>query len=67
MISFVTEKRTVPNQQPLKDSPYRIALIGEAPGDDETNHRLPFVGISGKFLSTCLREAGIDRTSLPCR
>jgi uracil-DNA glycosylase family 4 len=61
VISFVTEKRTVPNQQPLKDSPYRIALIGEAPGDDETNHRLPFVGISGKFLSTCLREAGIDR------
>ena len=36
-------------------------LIGEAPGGEEERLGLPFVGSSGKELTTLLGEAGIDR------
>jgi len=59
---IVTQRRTVPNEFPIiEPTSYRIALIGEAPGEDEENHRRPFVGKSGSFLTTVLREVGIDR------
>src|SRR6266446_6214204 len=59
---IITQRRTVPNEFPIiepKES--RIALIGEAPGEDEENHRRPFVGKSGNFLTNILRDVGIDR------
>lgn len=60
--AIVTTRRTVPNQQPT-DEPgtKRIALVGEAPGETEENHRVPFVGKSGDLLEGLLRDVGIDR------
>ena len=61
---IVTTRRVVPNTQPIIDNaPYRIAFIGEAPGEDEENHRIPFVGKSGSFLSGVMRDVGIDRNA----
>ncbi len=39
----------------------KLLLIGEAPGSEEERRGEPFVGESGKELTKCLREAGIDR------
>lgn len=36
-------------------------LIGEAPGEDEIKAGLPFVGVSGRELTSMLSEAGINR------
>lgn len=38
-----------------------IVIVGEAPGEDEELEGKPFVGASGKLLTTLLREAGIRR------
>jgi uracil-DNA glycosylase family 4 len=38
-----------------------IMLIGEAPGQDEDEEGIPFVGASGRLLNTILAEVGIDR------
>jgi DNA polymerase len=38
-----------------------IVLIGEAPGKNEDEVGLPFVGAAGKFLNEMLLDAGIDR------
>lgn len=38
-----------------------MMLIGEAPGKDEDEQLQPFVGRSGKLLTTILELAGIDR------
>lgn len=38
-----------------------IAIVGEAPGYNEVKQGKPFVGRSGKLLSECLRNAGINR------
>jgi uracil-DNA glycosylase len=51
----------VPNELPTKLADYRIAIIGEAPGQDEEDYGRPFVGVSGKFLTNIMREVGIDR------
>jgi len=51
----------VPNQLPSIDSPYRIALIGEAPGEDEMKTGRPFTGASGRFLSVLLSRAGTSK------
>lgn len=60
--TIVKSRRVVPNLQPLADpKDYRIALIGEAPGEDEENHGFPFVGKSGSFLDRVLRDCGISR------
>src|SRR6266536_1017003 len=56
------EAKIVPNKQPtLTGFPYRIALVGEAPGRDEVEQGEPFVGASGRFLSTLLGKANIVR------
>src|SRR5215813_3631933 len=61
---IVTERRVVPNEQPIAEPGlYRIALIGEAPGEEEENHKRPFVGKSGQFLTSVMRDVNIDRTS----
>lgn len=43
-------------------SPARIMLVGEAPGAEEEQQRVPFVGRSGAELTDMLHEAGIART-----
>lgn len=45
------------------DRPYKLAIIGEAPGEEEENHGYPFVGASGRFLNLLLHDAGIDRNA----
>ncbi len=59
---LVVEGKPVPNKFPtLSNFPYRIALIGEAPGKDEVAQGEPFVGMSGKLLSALLGKANIVR------
>lgn len=38
-----------------------IMLIGEAPGKNEDEQGLPFVGAAGKFLNEMLSEVNLDR------
>lgn len=60
--TIVTSRRIVPNMQPvLPPDESRIALIGEAPNEDEETYGQPFIGKSGNFLSAVLREIGVDR------
>ena len=42
----------------------RVMLVGEAPGEQETLQRRPFVGKAGKNLDEFLALAGIDRGEL---
>ncbi len=39
----------------------KIVIVGEAPGKDEEEKGIPFVGASGRLLDEWLREAGIER------
>lgn len=43
------------------NSDAKILLIGEAPGKDEDDQGLPFVGKAGKLLDKLLTEANINR------
>ncbi|MDP3698535.1 MAG: uracil-DNA glycosylase [Nanoarchaeota archaeon] len=51
----------VPGDGP-KDA--KIMIVGEAPGEEEDRHGLPFVGRSGKFLDKMLGMAGLDRKNI---
>src|SRR5262245_19417029 len=51
----------VPNLQPTVSMPYRMAIIGEAPGVDEVREGRPFVGMSGRFLTNLISKANIIR------
>jgi len=42
----------------------RVMLIGEAPGREEDEQGLPFVGRSGRLLDRMLAAIGLDRTSV---
>lgn len=42
----------------------RVMLIGEAPGEQETLQRRPFVGKAGKNLNEFLELAGLERSEL---
>lgn len=39
----------------------KVIFIGEAPGKDEDEKGVPFVGRAGKFLTKMLEQIGIDR------
>lgn len=52
-----------PNRHPTQAAPYRIALIGEAPGSEEERLGQPFVGMSGRFLAALCSRAGIPLSS----
>ncbi len=52
---------TVPNQPPEHSAGYRIALIGDSPGQYDESDGQPFCGPSGKLLNGLLSRAGIDR------
>ena len=41
-----------------------IVFIGEAPGKNEDEQGLPFVGAAGKFLDEMLAQAGMDRSDV---
>lgn len=41
-----------------------IVFIGEAPGKNEDERGLPFVGAAGKFLNEMLAQAGMDRSDV---
>ncbi len=41
-----------------------IVFIGEAPGKNEDEQGLPFVGAAGKFLNVMLAAAGLDRSDV---
>lgn len=53
--------KLISNTYPSCVAPYKVALIGEAPGEQEQTEGKPFVGPSGYLLNQALREAGIDR------
>lgn len=58
----ITNNKKVPNQFPIiTGQPYKIAIIGEAPGADEVREGKPFVGASGRFLTALLSKANIIR------
>ncbi|MDR3494125.1 MAG: uracil-DNA glycosylase [Ancalomicrobiaceae bacterium] len=42
----------------------RVMLVGEAPGRDEDEAGLPFVGRSGQLLDRMLAAIGLDRTAV---
>jgi DNA polymerase len=51
----------VPNQY-VKDA--KIVLIGESPGQDEEDNKLPFVGTSGQLLLQALGKFGVTRNEV---
>lgn len=56
--------REVANVMPtITNVPYKIAIIGEAPGKDEEIEGIPFVGWSGKELDRHLSRFGIMRNA----
>lgn len=57
--------RLVPNKFPAYTDPAapRIAIIGEAPGEDEEREGTPFVGYSGQLLSKVCAKVGLLRSS----
>src|ERR1700722_12618547 len=59
-LSLISSK-LVPNVFPTISVPYRLAIIGEAPGADEETYGVPFVGASGKLLDSLLSSTGILR------
>ena len=42
----------------------KIALVGEAPGDEEDKAGRPFVGPAGRVLDGALQRAGLDRAAV---
>lgn len=48
--------------EPYGPSTAKIAIVGEAPGETEALLGIPFVGRSGKFLTSLLLTAGIDKS-----
>ena len=38
-----------------------LMVVGEAPGKNEHEQGIPFVGASGEILNECLRKAGTTR------
>lgn len=59
-LSLLSTKK-VPNEFPTQVVPYRLAIVGEAPGADEEAYGRPFVGASGRLLDSILSGAGILR------
>lgn len=63
-LNQLDETLRVPNIQPtVTGLPYRIAIIGEAPGETEHKLKQPFSGPSGNFLNALLGKVGILRNA----
>lgn len=50
------ERPCVPSHMPVNA---RLLVVGEAPGSEEVNQGIPFVGDAGKVLDNALRFAGL--------
>lgn len=63
MIENLITETKVPNKFPTASGtvPYRIAIVGESPGENEVKELCPFVGASGSYLNNLLTDAGIRR------
>lgn len=61
-LSILTPAKTVPNVFPTVQVPYRLAVVGEAPGETEEQFGQPFVGASGKLLDSVLSSVGVLRS-----
>jgi uracil-DNA glycosylase family 4 len=63
--SLALDGAYVPTQQPTSppDGPHRLAIVGEAPGVQESYAGKPFIGPSGKLLQRVLDHYGIERRS----
>jgi uracil-DNA glycosylase family 4 len=59
-VSLISNRK-VQNEFPSIDVPYKLAVIGEAPGADEEAHGRPFIGASGRLLDSILNGVGILR------
>lgn len=59
----LTSTTRVPNVQPSVSAPYKLAIVGEAPGADEETQGTPFVGASGRLLDSLLSQSGVLRSS----
>ena len=57
----LSRNRVVPGVPPGKA---RVLLVGEAPGREEDEGGLPFVGRSGRLLDELLADAGLDRSEM---
>lgn len=55
--------KQIANVFPITEQGYRLAIIGEAPGEDEERMGQPFVGFSGQHLNSVLSEAEISRNA----
>ena len=53
--------RAVPGSGP---APARMMLVGEAPGREEDQSGLPFVGRGGRLLDGALQQAGLNRSEI---
>lgn len=56
----------VPSSQPTKPDSRgnQLAIVGEAPGENEVDYGKVFIGPSGKILNGTLRTLGIDRDEI---
>jgi len=61
LISAFADKRIVPGYGNITS---RVVMIGEAPGEKESEQLRPFVGKAGKNLDEFLALSGIDRNEL---
>ena len=57
----LSRRRVVPGVRPGRA---RVLLVGEAPGREEDEGGLPFVGRSGRLLDELLADAGLDRSEM---
>lgn len=55
--------RLVPNEFPTIDLDARLAIIGEAPGQQEETFGRPFIGPSGDMLNNALQKNGLMRSA----
>jgi uracil-DNA glycosylase family 4 len=51
----------VPNEQPTITLPYRLAIVGDYPEQEEINNSSPFVGTAGRMLWGVSSQLGIMR------
>ena len=56
-----TRTNAVPGEGPVNS---RVMFIGEAPGASEDESGRPFVGRSGEFLASMIKEIGLSRNSV---
>src|SRR5258708_21035819 len=53
--------RYVPGVGPIE---FNLMVVGEAPGKNENEQGIPFVGASGDILNDCLQKAGVRRSEV---